>query len=391
MSMSVAQKTRVARCVESLPPSGIREFFELVVGMDDIVTLGVGEPDFATPWTICEEAIYWVERGHTSYTSSWGLLELREEIAAYLQRRFNASFSPKDEILPTVGVSQGYDIILRAILNPGDEVIIHQPCYVSYEPMAILSGGKPVILETRAEDGFQIRPEELEKLVTERTRVIVLNYPCNPTGATLRREALEQILAIAERHDLIVLSDEVYAELSYDAEHVSFASLPGAKERCVLMSGFSKAWAMTGWRLGYLAGPKDLIAAALKIHQYSMLCCSIVAQHAGIEAMRNGDDDVAKMVETYKQRRRVIVDGFNELGLKCHNPPGAFYAFPSIRDTGLGSREFCTRLLKEEKVAIVPGTAFGRGGEGYVRAAYAASFDSIEKALAGIGRMLKRL
>ncbi len=392
--VSLQKKTRVSRVVQSLPPSGIREFFDLVLAMDDVVSLGVGEPDFVTPWTICESAIYALERGRTSYTSNWGLLELRREIANYLYRRFGLSYNPESdncEILPTVGVSQGYDLILRAILEPGDEVIIHQPSYVAYHPLVTLAGGVPIILETTAADGFRIQPSAVENLITSRTKAIVLNYPCNPTGSTLERAALEAIAELARQEDIIVLSDEVYAELSYEGEHVSFPTIAGARDNCVLMSGMSKAWAMTGWRMGYLAGPHDLIAAACKIHQYSMLSCPILTQYAAIEALRHGDRAMHDMVDTYNQRRRVIVEGLNQLGLECHTPEGAFYAFPSIKCSGLSSVEFCKRLLTEEKVAIVPGTAFGASGEGHVRMAYAASFEAIEKALAGIGRLLGRL
>ena len=390
-SMSMEQKTRIARLVEALPPSGIREFFDLVMTMDDVVSLGVGEPDFSTPWTISEAAVFALERGATSYTSNWGMIQLRREIAAYLSKRFGVDYNPDNEILPTVGVSQGYDIILRAILDPGDEVIIHQPSYVSYVPMVILAGGKPVVLETSAKDGFRVTAESIEPLLTERTKAIVLNYPCNPTGSTLDRDTLEAISDLARAKGLIVLSDEVYAELSYDAKHVSFPSLPGAKERSVLLSGFSKAWAMTGWRIGYLAGPSDLIEAACKVHQYSMLCCPILSQVAATEALKRGEKPMLKMIESYRHRRQILVAGLNDLGLDCQMPKGAFYAFPSIRKTGLDSAEFCKRLLTEEGVAIVPGTAFGAGGEGHVRVAYAAAFEAIEQALEGLGRMLGRL
>lgn len=392
--MTVTQKSRVAQVVRDLPPSGIRAFFDLVLAMDDVVSLGVGEPDFVTPWTICESAIYALERGRTSYTSNWGLLELRREIAAYLAGRFGVEYNPENdgcEILPTVGVSQGYDIILRAILEPGDEVIIHQPCYVAYTPMVKLAGGVPVILETTAAENFRVQPAALEKLITERTKAIVINYPCNPTGATLDRPALQAILEMARRDDIIVLSDEVYAELSYDGEHTAFPSLPGAKDHCVLMSGMSKAWAMTGWRMGYLAGPPDLIAGACKIHQYSMLSCPILTQYAAIEALRHGSQPMREMVQTYNERRRVIVEGMNQIGLDCHMPEGAFYAFPSIKSTGLASVEFCKRLLEEEKVAVVPGDAFGPCGEGHVRMAYAASYEAIERAIEAMHAVLGRL
>jgi aminotransferase len=391
MTSARQQKSRVARAVEELPPSGIREFFELVLTMDEVVSLGVGEPDFVTPWTICESAVYALERGRTSYTSNWGELALRREIAKYLETRFGAVYNPENEILPTVGVSQGYDLIVRAVTDPGDEIIIHQPSYVSYAPMAILAGATPVILETSVKDGFQVSPQAVEALITERTKAILLNYPCNPTGATFERPALEAIAEIARREGIVVLSDEVYAELTYDIEHVCFSSLPGARDNTVLLSGFSKAWAMTGWRVGYLAGPSDLIEAACKIHQYSMLCCPILSQLAAIEALKSGEGPMREMVETYRRRRRLIVDGLNQVGLECHEPAGAFYAFPSIEKTGLSSVDFCKRLLVEEQVAIVPGTAFGGSGEGHVRMAYAASFEAIERALEAIGSLLGRL
>lgn len=385
------QKSRVSHVVHDLPPSGIREFFDLVQAMDDVTSLGVGEPDFVTPWTICESAIYALERGRTSYTSNWGLLELRREIAAYLGRGFGAHYNPETdgcEILPTVGVSQGYDIILRAILEPGDEVIIHQPSYVAYTPMVRLAGGVPVILETTAAEEFKITPKAVRALITERTKAIVINYPCNPTGATMDEQALREIAELARDEQILILSDEVYAELTYDRQHVSMAAIPTARDNCVLMSGMSKAWAMTGWRMGYLAGPHDLIAAACKIHQYSMLSCPILTQYAAIEALRNGDKAMRDMVDTYNQRRRVITEGLNQIGLTCHMPEGAFYAFPSIKKTGMSSAEFCKRLLQEHKVAVVPGTAFGPSGEGHVRIAYAASFDAIDKALEAMGTMV---
>lgn len=389
--MTLQQKSRVAQVVQGLPPSGIREFFDLVLAMDDVTSLGVGEPDFVTPWPICESAIYALERGRTSYTSNWGLLDLRREIAAYISRRFGVEYNPENdgcEILPTVGVSQGYDLILRAILDPGDEVIIHQPCYVAYTPLVTLAGGVPVILETKAEQGFKVTPEAVAALITPRTKAIVINYPCNPTGATLDLPALQAIAELAREEDIIVLSDEVYAELTYDKGHVSFPSIPEAKDNCVLMSGMSKAWAMTGWRMGYLAGPHDLIAAACKIHQYSMLSCPILTQYAAIEALRNGDKAMREMVDIYSQRRRVIVEGLNQIGLTCHMPEGAFYAFPSITASGMNSVDFCKRLLTEHKVAVVPGTAFGSSGAGHVRMAYAASFEAIDRALEAMQKMI---
>ncbi|MBI2570128.1 MAG: aminotransferase class I/II-fold pyridoxal phosphate-dependent enzyme [Candidatus Schekmanbacteria bacterium] len=391
MTEAMSSRARVARVVAGLKPSGIREFFDLVMSMDNLVTLGVGEPDFVTPWTIRESAMFALEHGKTSYTSNWGILELRESIADYVTRRFSVTYDPTCEILPTVGGSQGYDLILRAIIDPGDEVILHTPCYVAYEPMILLAGGVPVAVETSFDEGFRLDPRRLAARVTAKTKAILLNYPSNPTGTTFDRATLQAIADVAQEHDLILLSDEIYAELTYNGAHTSVAALPGARERTVVISGFSKAWAMTGWRIGYLAGPPDLIRAACRIHQYSMLCCPILSQLAALEALRSGGEPMREMVEKYEQRRRVIVTGLNEVGLPCHLPDGAFYAFPSIASTGLTSAQFCRKLLVEERVAIVPGSAFGAGGEGHVRCAYAASFDTIQRALEGIDRLMRRL
>jgi aminotransferase len=381
---------RISRVVQSIPPSGIRRFFDIVSQMEDVVSLGVGEPDFVTPWRIREAAIYSLERGYTQYTSNWGLLELREEIARLLDRRYGVEYRPEGEVLVTVGVSEGLDLALRAILNPGDEVIIPEPCYVSYRPCTLFAGGVPVPLGSDAGKGFRVDVEALERAITPRTRAILLNYPNNPTGATLRRQDLERIAAVAERHDLIVLSDEIYADLTYDSSHVCFASLPGMQNRTILLNGFSKAFAMTGWRIAYAAGPPDLIAAMTKVHQYTMLCAPMMSQQAALEACRSGDEPVAEMVGQYNERRRLFVKGLNDIGLECLMPEGAFYAFPSIRSTGLTSEEFAEQLLQEERVAVVPGTAFGDGGEGHVRCSYAYSLDQIQEALVRMERFVSR-
>jgi aminotransferase len=385
------KRSRVSEVVQSIPPSGIRRFFDIVSQMEDVISLGVGEPDFVTPWRIREAAIYSLERGYTQYTSNWGLLELREEIARLLDRRYGVEYRPEGEVLITVGVSEGLDLALRAILNPGDEVLIPEPCYVSYRPCTAFAGGVPVPVGSDASTGFRVRPEALEAAITPRTRAILINFPNNPTGATLRRSDLERIAALAEKHDLIVLSDEIYGDLTYDSSHVCFASLPGMQNRTVLLNGFSKAFAMTGWRIAYAAGPPDLIGAMTKIHQYTMLCAPITAQKAALEACRAGEPEMESMVAQYEQRRRLFVKGLNDIGLDCLMPEGAFYVFPSIRSTGLSSEEFAERLLMEERVAVVPGTAFGEGGEGHVRCSYASSLDNIREALVRMERFVRRV
>jgi len=385
-----SKRSRVAEVVQNIPPSGIRRFFDIVSQMEDVISLGVGEPDFVTPWRIREAAIYSLERGYTQYTSNWGLLELREEIAKLLGRRYGVEYRPEGEVLVTVGVSEGLDLALRAILNPGDEVLIPEPCYVSYRPCTAFAGGVPVPIGSDASTGFRVRVEALEAAITPRTRAILLNFPNNPTGATLRRADLEKIAALAERHDLIVLSDEIYAELTYDGAHTCFASLPGMQNRTILFNGFSKAYAMTGWRIAYAAGPPDLIGAMTKIHQYTMLCAPITAQKAALEACRGGDQEMEAMVAEYEQRRRFFVKGLNEIGLETLMPEGAFYVFPSIRSTGLSCEEFAERLLMEERVAVVPGTAFGDGGEGHVRCSYASSIENIREAVVRMERFVAR-
>jgi aminotransferase len=383
-------KVRAAALVDAMPPSGIRRFFDLVAQMDDVISLGVGEPDFVTPWRIREAAIWAIEHGATSYTSNWGTLELRKTIARYLERTYGVSYNPENEILVTVGVSEGLDVALRAILDPGDEVVLHEPCYVSYKPCVSLAGGVPVVVETTPEHGFHLQAKDVRAAVTPKTRALLLNFPNNPTGASLSEEELKGLAAIAEENDLIVLSDEIYDRLTYTGRHTCFASLPGMRDRTILLNGFSKAFAMTGWRIAYAAGPPELLGAMCKVHQYTMLCAPNVAQHAAVEALRNGLYESDEMVESYSQRRRLMVAGLNRIGLNCHLPEGAFYAFPSIRSTGLSSEAFAERLLKEERVAVVPGTAFGPCGEGSIRCAYAASLEGIQEAISRMDRFVHR-
>lgn len=391
VTLTRPSRPRVAELVESLPPSGIREFFELVIGRDDIISLGVGEPDFVTPWRIREAAIWSLNHGETSYTSNWGLLSLRKEIARYLADRFKVEVDPASEVLITVGASEGIDLALRAVVNPGDEVIIPEPCYIAYEPLVRLAGGVPVAAHCPAHTGFQIDVDAIAGLITPRTRAILVNYPNNPTGATFTAEQVARLGRLAAEHEIIIISDEIYAELSYDFKHTSIASIPEAAEWTVVLSGFSKAFAMTGFRLGYAAGPRDILAAMTKIHQYNMLCAPITAQRAAETALREGLGEMADMVETYRQRRNMFIEGLREIGVPCHRPGGAFYMFPSIAHTGLTATDFCKRLLQEEKVAVVPGTAFGPSGEGHFRASYAASFQTIEAALKGIQSFINRL
>jgi aminotransferase len=376
--------------VAALPPSGIRKFFDLVLGVPDVVSLGVGEPDFTTPWNIREQAIYRIETGRTAYTSNHGLMELREVLARWLRSRYGLDYDPASEMMITVGASEAIDLALRALLDPGDEVLVVEPCYVSYKPTVVLAGGVPVVVPTWQRDGFRPDFAALEAAVTARTRAVIVNYPNNPTGATFGAEDLARLQRLAEAHDLVVISDEIYAELTYDGRHQSLAAVPGMKERTILVSGFSKAHAMTGWRLGYACAPADLLDAMVKIHQYTMLCAPTLSQYAGLEALENSDEDVAAMREEYDMRRRLIVSGLNGLGLTTLLPEGAFYAFASISSTGMTSEQFCAELLRAEKVAVVPGTAFGACGEGFFRASYAAGFDRIETALERIGRFLGR-
>jgi aminotransferase len=384
--------SKVARHVAAIPRSGIRDFFELVQGRDDVISLGVGEPDFVTPWNIREAAIYSLEKGQTTYTSNLGLLSLRKSISKYVSGLFEVDYDPATEVLVTVGVSEAIDIALRALINPGEEVIYHEPCYVSYSPSILMAHGKAVPVETTKEDGFSLKPEALEKAITPNSRILMLNFPTNPTGSVASDEDLAGIAKLAIKHDLIVMADEIYSELRYDGKkHVSIASLPGMKERTILMHGFSKAFAMTGFRLGYACAPQPIIEAMMKIHQYSMLCAPIMSQNAAIEALENGKPQMEKMRDSYHQRRDFLVKRFNEIGLDCHTPGGAFYVFPDIRSTGLSSKDFAMGLLEAENVAAVPGGAFGPSGEGFLRCCYATGMDDLRKAMDSIERFVSKI
>ncbi|MBQ3791085.1 MAG: aminotransferase class I/II-fold pyridoxal phosphate-dependent enzyme [Lachnospiraceae bacterium] len=377
--------------VTAIRPSGIRKFFDIVQEMDDAISLGVGEPDFDTPWHIRDEGIYSLEKGRTYYTSNAGLKELREEICRYMDRTQGLSYDPLHEVFVSVGGSEAIDLALRAMVNPGDEVLIPQPSYVSYEPCAILADAKPVIIELKGENDFRLKPEEILEKCTDRTKILVMPFPNNPTGAVMEPEDLEAVARVIREKDLYVISDEIYGELTYRGKHVSIASLPGMRERTIVIGGFSKAYAMTGWRLGYAVGPELILKQMIKIHQFAIMCAPTTSQYAGIEALRNGDDDVAMMREEYDRRRRLLLHEFQEMGLPCFEPFGAFYAFPSIRDTGMSSEEFATRLLKEERLAVVPGTAFGDCGEGYIRISYAYSMEDLKRALERLRRFLKKI
>ena len=383
---------KIAAHVRDIPRSGIRDFFEIVQSMHDVISLGIGEPDFATPWHIREAALFSLEKGRTGYTSNLGLPKLREAVANYVAGHFGVMYHAPSEVLVSVGVSEAIDIALRALVNPGDEVLYHEPCYVSYGPSVVLAHGTPVAVPVHEKDDFRLRADELEKRITPKSKVLMLNFPTNPTGATMPREALQEIADVCIKHDLIVLSDEIYAELTYDgAEHVSIASLPGMRERTVFLHGLSKGWAMTGFRIGYACAPRALIEAMMKIHQYAILCAPIMAQDAAIEALEHGEPAVAHMREKYELRRNFIVAALNDMGLRCHLPKGAFYVFPEIRSTGLSSRDFAMRLLEEEKVAVVPGTAFGPSGEGFVRCSYATSLDQIKIAMERMAGFVRRV
>ena len=377
--------------VKEIKPSGIRKFFDIVSEMKDAISLGVGEPDFETPWHIREEGIYSLEKGKTFYTSNAGLMELREEIAKYLARKIQVSYDYRSEILVTVGGSEGIDAVLRAVLNPGDEVLIPEPCYVSYVPCAKLADGVPVSIELREEDNFKLTGELLLEKITPKSKVLILPFPNNPTGGIMTKEDLEAIADIIIDNDLLVLSDEIYSELTYQGEHVSIASLPGMRERTIVINGFSKAYAMTGWRLGYTAGPKEILSQVTKIHQFAIMCAPTTSQYAAISALRNGDPDVEMMRESYNQRRRYLMHAFKKMGLDCFEPFGAFYMFPSIKRFGMTSEEFATRFLEEEKVAVVPGTAFGDCGEGFLRISYAYSLEQLKVALERLERFIKKL
>ena len=388
MSKSTSIENQVAGHVRALPPSGIREFFELVQGRPEVISLGVGEPDFTTPWHIREAAIFALERGKTSYTSNLGLLKLREAISHYVAQHFGPAYHPEQEILVTVGVSEALDLALRAIINPGDEVIYHEPCYVSYSPSIALAHGVPVPVACRAEENFSVNAAAIAAAITDKSRVLMLNFPTNPTGGTMTRPELQAIADLAVKHDLIVITDEIYAELTFEGEHASIASFPGLRDRTIFLHGFSKAYAMTGFRIGYACGPAELVGAMTRIHQYSMLCASLPSQEAALEALRNGDAPMAEMREAYRQRRNVMVSALNAMGLKCHLPRGSFYAFPSVQSTGLNSKTFAAKLLEAENVAAVPGNAFGKSGEGFLRCCFAAGLDRIETAMERMARFV---
>lgn len=375
--------------VKSIPPSGIRKYFDLINEMKDVISLGIGEPDFVTPWNVREAGIYSLEKGHTHYSSNAGFIELREEIAKYLKRRYLLEYNPVNQILVTVGGSEGIDAALRALVGPGDEVIIPEPSFVAYKGCTVFTGATPVIINLRAEDQFKLTPELLLEALTPKTKVVIIPYPNNPTGAVMDKDELKRIVDILKDRNVIVISDEIYSELTYDGNHVSIASFPEMKDKTLVINGFSKAYAMTGWRLGYACGHPDLIDAMKKIHQYAIMCSPTTAQYAAIEALRNSDDDVNMMVREYNRRRRVVVDSFRKMGLDCFEPLGAFYVFPCIKSTGLSSDEFCERLLLEHKVLVVPGNAFGQGAEGFIRACYASSMEQIFEAMNRIKKFVE--
>ncbi|OLS35389.1 aromatic amino acid aminotransferase [Alkalihalophilus pseudofirmus] len=381
---------RLSKKVQSIQPSGIRRFFDLASSMDNIISLGVGEPDFVTPWNVREASISSMERGFTAYSANAGIIELREAISNYMTSRFSVDYDPESEILVTVGASEAIDVGMRAIVDEGDEVIVVEPSFVSYAPLVSMAGGVPVAVGTNIDTDFKVTAAQIEAAITDRTKAMMLCFPNNPTGSTMNQEELKEIAELAERHDLLVFSDEIYAELTYDEEHVAFSSLEGMKERTVIISGFSKAFAMTGWRLGFVCAPKDLLSAMLKIHQYSLMCAPTMAQYGALEALKTGMDDVYRMKQSYKQRRNYFVKSFSEIGLECHTPGGAFYAFPSIEKTGLTSEQFAEKLLLEERVAVVPGQVFGEGGEGHIRCSYATSMENLEQSVERIGRFLKQ-
>jgi aminotransferase len=377
--------------IKKIKPSGIRRLFDIANEIPDVISLGVGEPDFDTPWHIREEGIYSLHKGRTFYTSNSGLIELREEIARFMKRKYGLTYDPKHEIVLTVGGSEAIDIALRAILNPGDEVIYPEPCFVSYEPCILLSDGVPVPIELTAETEFRLQPEQLEAAITPNTKALLISYPNNPTGAIMEREDLEKLVPIIIKHDLLVISDEIYSELSYRDRHVSIASLPGMLERTIVINGFSKSYAMTGWRLGFACGPAGIIEYMLKVHQFGIMSAPTMSQYAAISALKNGDRDICTMAESYNQRRRFLMEAFREMGLPCFEPFGAFYVFPDISEFGMGSEEFCTKLLEAENVAVVPGSAFGACGDKYVRISYAYSIEELKEAMARIARFIERL
>ncbi len=388
---SVSLRDRINVTVRDIPRSGIRDFFDIVSTMKDVISLGIGEPDFDTPWHVRESAVFALERGATHYTSNYGYLELRKALAKYVSKQFGGEYNPENEILVTVGVSEALDLALRALINPGDEVLYHEPCYVSYRATILFAHGVPLAVETKSENGFRLTRAMLEARVTPKTKVLMLNFPNNPTGAIMSRQDLEDIAAFAHERDLIVVTDEIYGELTYDSPHTSIVSLPGMRDRTVFLHGFSKAWAMTGFRLGYACGPADLIEAMMKIHQYTMLCASSMGQKAAIEALTRPDLDVGEMVGEYRRRRNFVAAAFKDMGIECHHPLGAFYAFPSVAKFGITSKNFALKLLSQEKVAVVPGTAFGDCGEGFVRCAYATSMENLKEAMVRIQRFIGRL
>ena len=384
-------KDMLSKQVVGLKPSGIRKFFDIVSEMKDAISLGVGEPDFDTPWHVRDEGIYSLEKGRTFYTSNSGLMELRQEICNYIKRKQGVSYDPKHEVLITVGGSEAIDIGLRAVINPGDEVLIPQPSFVSYEPCAIMAGGVPVIIELKEENEFRLTAEELENAITEKTKILILPFPNNPTGAIMEREDLEAIAEVIRKHDILVMSDEIYAELTYKEKHVSIVEMEGMRERTILINGFSKAYAMTGWRLGYACGPREIVEQMVKLHQFAIMCAPTTSQYAAVEALRNGDEDVREMCTAYNQRRRYLMNAFREMRLSCFEPFGAFYVFPCIKEFGMTSEEFAERFLQEEKVAVVPGTAFGDCGEGYLRISYAYSLDNLKLAIGKLANFVERL
>lgn len=384
-------KNPISEKVQNIKPSGIRKFFDIVSEMKDAISLGVGEPDFETPWHIRDEGIYSFEKGRTFYTSNAGLKDLRIEICNYLKRHQNLDYNPFTETIVTVGGSEAIDIGLRAMINPQDEVIIPQPSYVSYEPCAYLAGAKPVIIDLKAENEFRLTPEELENAITDKTKILILPYPNNPTGAIMEREDLEKIAKVIIEKDIFVMSDEIYSALTYKGKHVSIAEIHGMKERTILINGFSKAYAMTGWRLGYACAPEEIIKQMTKIHQYAIMCAPTISQYAAVEALRHGDEDVEKMKTAYNQRRRFLINAFKEMNLQCFEPYGAFYVFPCIKEFGMTSEEFATKFLEEEKVAAVPGTAFGQSGEGFLRISYAYSLENLKEAISRLEKFINKL
>ncbi len=380
------------KTVTEIKPSGIRKFFDIAATMDDVISLSVGEPDFPTPWSIRKAGIESLQKGKTKYTSNWGIVKLREEISNYMKRKLDLTYCPENEILVTVGGSEAIDACIRAVIAPGDEVIIPQPSYVCYEPMTALAGGVPVIINVKAENDFKVTAEELKAVITDKTKLLILPYPCNPTGAIMEREDLKSIYEVIKDKNILVLSDEIYSELTFGGKaHVSPACIEGMKERTIIVNGFSKAYSMTGWRMGWACGPKEIISQITKIHQYAIMCAPTTSQYAAIEALKNCDDDVAYMMKQYNMRRRIMVKGFNDIGLTCNEPKGAFYAFPSIKSTGMTSEEFCEKLLYAKNVAVVPGTAFGDSGEGFIRASYCYSVEHINEAIKRIGEFLKEI